>query len=83
MNKNKILKKLLGGSKNIRFAELVSIARFGLSTKTYLGSHHIFQHQDIPELLDLQDCNGQAEPYQVEQLPALVEQYNLPYKETR
>jgi hypothetical protein len=32
---------------------------------------------DIPELLNLQDVGGKDKPYQVRQLPKLVERHNL------
>ena len=41
------------------------------------GSHHVFVHPDIPELVNLQDVNGEAKPYQIRQLLRLVERYNL------
>jgi len=41
------------------------------------GSHHIFIHPKIPELLNLQDLKGKAKPYQVKQLLQLVEIHNL------
>jgi hypothetical protein len=41
------------------------------------GSHHIFSHPDIPELLNLQEIDGQAKPYQIRQLLKLVERYAL------
>ena len=41
------------------------------------GSHHIYVHADIPELVNLQNVNGQAKPYQVKQLLRLIERYNL------
>ena len=41
------------------------------------GSHHIYVHANIPELLNIQNVNGQAKPYQVKQLLRLIERYNL------
>ncbi|MBI3114110.1 MAG: type II toxin-antitoxin system HicA family toxin [Rhodospirillales bacterium] len=41
------------------------------------GSHHIFGHPRVPARLNLQDRKGQAKPYQIRQLIALVEDYNL------
>ena len=41
------------------------------------GSHHIFARPNVPELLNLQDIDGKAKPYQVKQLLGLVERYNL------
>jgi hypothetical protein len=78
MNNRKLLQKVLSGSKNIRFAELTSLAEgFGFRLSRTNGSHHIYVHKDIPELLNLQDVKGQAKPYQVRQLLVLVEKYNL------
>lgn len=82
MDKRKLFNKLLRSSKNIRFSELTMVATaFGFDLARVRGSHHIFQHPEIPELLNLQNYNGQAKPYQVEQFLALVEQYNLVIKE--
>jgi predicted RNA binding protein YcfA (HicA-like mRNA interferase family) len=69
---------LLSGSKNLRFAEAVACAEaFGFQLSRINGSHHIYIHANIPELLNIQNVNGQAKPYQVKQLLRLVERYNL------
>jgi predicted RNA binding protein YcfA (HicA-like mRNA interferase family) len=82
MKKQKLLKKLLAGSKNIRFTEAVACAEaFGFRLKNTTGSHHIFVHSDIPELLNLQNVGGKAKPYQIRQLLKLIEEYNLPLGE--
>lgn len=55
MSKRKILAKALAGSANIRFADIVTLAvAFGFRLSRVSGSHHIFVHPDIPELLNLQ-----------------------------
>jgi hypothetical protein len=78
MKKRKLLLKLLSGSKNIRFSEAVAIAEaFGFRLDRVNGSHHIFVHPKIPELLNLQDLQGKAKPYQVKQLLQLAEIHNL------
>jgi hypothetical protein len=41
------------------------------------GSHHIYIHANVPELLNLQNVHGQAKPYQIRQLLRLIERYNL------
>jgi predicted RNA binding protein YcfA (HicA-like mRNA interferase family) len=41
------------------------------------GSHHIFSHPDVAELVNLQDVKGEAKPYQIRQFLRLVEKYNL------
>lgn len=41
------------------------------------GSHHIYAHPSVSELLNLQDVGGEAKPYQVRQLLRLAERYSL------
>ena len=76
--RHRLLQKLLSGSKNIRFAEAVACAEaFGFRLSRINGSHHIYFHEDIPELVNLQNVNGQIKPYQVRQLLRFIERYNL------
>jgi hypothetical protein len=78
MSKQKLLKKILAGSKNIRFDEMAALINaFGFELARVSGSHHIFIHPAVDELLNLQNVNGQAKPYQVRQFLKLVERYNL------
>ncbi len=78
MNRRKLLKKIVGGSKNIRFADMINLVRgFGFELSRTEGSHHIFCRTDIPELVNLQDAKGQAKPYQMRQFLRLVEKHNL------
>ncbi len=74
MIKKKLFNKLLSGSKNIRFLEATACAEsFGFCLDRINGSHHIFVHQDIPELLNLQNVKGKAKPYQVRQVLKALE----------
>ncbi len=50
---------------------------FGFQLDRVNGSHHIFTHPDLAELVNLQEVNGQAKPYQIRQFLKLVEQYHL------
>lgn len=78
MDKRKLLKKLIAGSKNIRFNEATTIAEaFGFRLDRISGSHHIFLHPDLSELLNLQNVKGKAKPYQIKQLLKIIEKYNL------
>jgi len=78
MNKRKLLRKVLSGSKNIRFADMLKLAEaFGFRLARTEGSHHIMVHADVPRPLNLQEVGGQAKPYQVRQFLKLIEQYNL------
>jgi len=52
----KTLEKILYGSKNIRFADMTALVRaFGFHLSRTSGSHHIFTHPQIPELVNLQE----------------------------
>jgi hypothetical protein len=78
MNKKKLLAKVLAGAGNVRFADAVALAEaFGFQLARVSGSHHIFTHPVVPELLNLQNRKGKAKPYQVRQLFALVEDHDL------
>ena len=76
--KQKLVQKLLSGSKNIRFSEAqAAIEAFGFHLVRIKGSHHIYIHPDVPELINLQNVNGKAKPYQIKQFLEIVERYNL------
>jgi predicted RNA binding protein YcfA (HicA-like mRNA interferase family) len=76
--KQKILKQILSGSKNIGFNDIVAVVEaFGFTLSRVNGSHHIFVHPNIPELVNLQNTKGKAKPYQIRQFLTIVEKYNL------
>lgn len=78
MNKKKLLAKIASGSKNISFNEMVTlIEAFGFRLSRVNGSHHIFVHPEVPELVNLQEIGGKAKPYQIRQFLRLVELYDL------
>jgi predicted RNA binding protein YcfA (HicA-like mRNA interferase family) len=78
MNPQNLLKKALSGSRNLNIREILPTAEaFGFQQSRVSGSHHIFVHPGVEELVNLQDENGKAKPSQVWQLLKLVEQYNL------
>ena len=62
-------------------ASLIEVSKLveglGFRLNRVKGSHHIFVHPAIPELINLQDVKGKAKPYQLRQLIRLVERYNL------
>jgi len=76
--KRKTLQKILAGSKNIRFSDMIRLVEgFGFRLSRTDGSHHIFTHPDIPELVNLQEVRGQAKPYQMRQFLKTVERHSL------
>jgi predicted RNA binding protein YcfA (HicA-like mRNA interferase family) len=78
MNRRKLLKKIIGGSKNIRFSDMANLVKgFGFELSRTDGSHHIFVRSEVPELVNLQNVKGQAKPYQMRQFLKLVEKHDL------
>ncbi len=78
MKKRKLLQKALSSPKNMRFNEMVALVEaFGFRLSRVKGSHHIFVHPQVRELINLQNVGGKAKPYQVRQFLRLVERYNL------
>jgi predicted RNA binding protein YcfA (HicA-like mRNA interferase family) len=79
MKPRKLLARIARGTvTNVAFADMRSLVEdLGFELRRVSGSHHIFAHSDIPELLNLQDARGQAKPYQVRQLLRLIERYDL------
>jgi predicted RNA binding protein YcfA (HicA-like mRNA interferase family) len=56
---------------------------FGFELRRTSGSHHVFVHPEVRELVNLQDVRGQAKPYQVRQFLRLVERYALRMEDER
>ena len=78
MKKRKLLSKALTRPKNFRFSDMVTLVEaFGFRRSRSRGSHHIFIHPEVAELLNLQEVQGKAKPYQIGQFLRLVEKYNL------
>lgn len=78
MNRRRLFLRILNRSRNVAFGDMVNLIQgFGFRLSRTRGSHHIFTHPDIPELLNLQEMGGQAKPYQIRQFLKLVERYNL------
>lgn len=76
--RQKLLERALAGPKNFRFGDLVRLVEaFGFRLERVSGSHHVFVHPDVREVLSLQSAKGKAKPYQVQQFLSLVEEYNL------
>jgi predicted RNA binding protein YcfA (HicA-like mRNA interferase family) len=79
MNRRKLLARLARGEvKNVAFADLQNLAEgLGFELRRVGGSHHIYVHPDVEQLLNIQEVRGQAKPYQVRQLLRLIERYGL------
>ena len=78
MKPRKLLEKILAGSFNVPFDDFCGLIKaFGFRLSRIKGSHHIFSHSDLPELVNVQNVAGKAKPYQIRQFLKLVEEYNL------
>lgn len=79
MKPGKLLERLATGKlRNVAFADLCRLAEaLGFRLERVRGSHHVYTHQELPVRLNLQDRHGEAKPYQIRQLLAVVEDYNL------
>lgn len=85
MDPRRLLARLVRGDlANVSFSDMRRLVEsFGFELRRTSGSHHIFVHPDVPELLNLQDVRGQAKPYQVRQFLRLVERYALRLEDMR
>lgn len=79
MNPERLLQRLVQGAvQNVAFRDMTKLVEgFGFRLQRTAGSHHIFIHPSVPELLNLQEVGGEAKPYQIRQFLRLVERYNL------
>lgn len=79
MSPRRLLRRLAEGAfANVAFADFVGVAQaVGFRLDRINGSHHVFVHPDVDELLNVQNVRGQAKPYQLRQFMGLVERYNL------
>lgn len=79
MNARTLLRRLRSGSvHNVKFADSRRVVEaLGFRLERVAGSHHIFCHPNIPEVVNLQEFGGEATPYQIRQFLRLVLRYNL------
>jgi hypothetical protein len=75
----KLLSRINDGvTANVAFSDLLLLlAALGFKEVGGRGSQRVLARHDIPELLNLQEIRGQAKPYQVRQVAAVVRRYNL------
>jgi len=79
MKPRKLLTRLASGSlTNVSFADFQRfVEAFGWRLSRTSGSHHVYVHPDLDQLVNLQEVRGEAKPYQIRQFLRLVERYNL------
>lgn len=79
MDERKLLIRLARGElANVAFGDVRRLMEsLGFELCRVSGSHHVFTHPEIPELINLQSVRRLAKPYQLRQLMRLVERYDL------
>jgi len=84
LRQRKLLWKIRSGTRNVNFKEMVTLVEaYGFRLSRVNGSHHIFVHEDIPELINIQNARGKTKPYQVRQFLALIDRYSLELEQER
>ena len=75
----KLLLRVLRGTSdaNIPFDGLCALlVSLGFEERVR-GSHHIFTHESVPEILNLQPRGAESKPYQVKQVRQVIVTYKL------
>jgi hypothetical protein len=68
----------------VSFDDLVRLVQaLGFREVGGKGSHRVFAHPDVAELVNLQTERGQAKRYQVRQVAGLVRRYDLSLEDER
>ena len=68
---------IAGAVTNVGFPDLVVLLKALGFNEVGRGSHRVFARPGVVEILTLQELRGQAKPYQVRQVAAVVRRYNL------
>lgn len=79
VNRRRLLLRLTQGYlHNVAFGDMIDLLEgFGFRLDRRTGSHHLFVHPNVPEVLNFQPEGSQAKPYQIRQFLRLIEEYQL------
>jgi len=75
----KLYQKIVSGTtdKNIAFEKLRQLLIVCGFTERIKGSHHIFTHPSVEEIVNIQKNHSKEKPYQVKQIRELIFKYKL------
>jgi predicted RNA binding protein YcfA (HicA-like mRNA interferase family) len=63
---------------NVAFRDMLRMMeKLGFELSRVAGSHHIFVHPRLAEVVSLQEVRGEAKPYQIRQVLRLIDEHNL------
>lgn len=77
---NELYNRILNGDKsNIKFNDICDfVERLGFEKRKQDGtSHIIYGMKGIIDIINLQNMNGNAKPYQVNQVKKIIQKYRL------
>ncbi len=78
MKRKAFFLRILRNQNNVRFLKFTQLVEaFGFLLDRTDGSHYIYQHPGVREIVNLQKVKGQVKPYQIRQFLKIVEKYNL------
>lgn len=78
----KLYERVLNNPQDVRFSDICKLSElFGFSFKGGKGSHRAYTREGIDVILNFQNVNGKAKPYQVRQLLNIVADFNLEINE--
>ena len=76
--RQKRIEKIQNNPAGDRFQEIRRLAEQpGVTKRGGKGSHIVYEKDGVDEILTFQDRKGMAKPYQVKQLLAVIEKYQL------
>jgi predicted RNA binding protein YcfA (HicA-like mRNA interferase family) len=80
--RQKLIDKAMNNPAGIRFKELCHLAEhMGFQKRGGKGSHVVYERDGVEEILTFQNHKGMAKPYQVKQMLAVIEKYQLEERE--
>jgi predicted RNA binding protein YcfA (HicA-like mRNA interferase family) len=76
---DKLVQGLLAGHfQNVAFNDIKKLLKaYGFVLERITGSHHIFTHKMVKDIVNIQNVKGKAKPYQIRQILRIIEKYNL------
>ena len=78
MRPETFLRSARGNPSGLRFSELSKLAEaFGFVFQRQKGSHRIYTHDDIRQIMIFQNAHGKAKAYQVRQLLDCIDRHHL------
>lgn len=77
--RGKTLRMVISGTSdvNVEFDELRSLLNALGFGERIRGDHHIFSHEGIAEIINIQPTGAKAKPYQVKQIRNIILKYRL------